>query len=109
MPTVDVSIMGREFRLSCESEEEPALREAVAYVDARMRELRDSGSVVGVERIAMMVALDLAHTQLAGAQPETLNTPAAVGRRLQAMVDLIDETLAAPPSSPAAAVQLQIL
>lgn len=109
MPTVDVSIMGRDFRLSCETDEEPALRDAVAYVDARMRELRDAGRVVGVERIAMMVALDLALTQVTGAQPETLNTPAAVSRRLQAIVDTIDDALAATPSSPAAAVQLQIL
>ncbi len=109
MPTVDVSIMGREFRLSCEADEEAGLREAVTYVDARMRELRDSGQVVGVERIAMMVAVDLAINQVTGSRPEMLNTPAAVGRRLQAMVDQIDQSLVATPSSPAAAVQLQIL
>jgi cell division protein ZapA len=109
MPHVDVSIMGREFRLACEAEEEASLREAISYVDGRMRELRDSGKVVGVERVAMMVALDLAHSQLTGAGPATVNTPAATSRRLQAMVDLIDDALAASPSSPAAAVQLQIL
>jgi cell division protein ZapA len=109
MPTVDASIMGREFRLSCDADAEAGLREAVTYVDARMRELRDSGQVVGVERIAIMVAVDLAINQVTGTHPETLNTPAAVGRRLQAMVDQIDQALAATPSSPAAAVQLQIL
>ncbi|MBU3694117.1 MAG: cell division protein ZapA [Rhodocyclaceae bacterium] len=101
--------MGRDFRLACEAEHEAKLREAAAYVDGRMRELRDSGKVVGVERIAMMVALDLAHTHLTGSGPTSLNTPAATGRRLQAIVDLIDAALAASPSSPAAAVQLQIL
>lgn len=109
MPSVDVSIMGRDFRLACEADEEATLREAVAYVDARMRELRDAGKVVGVERIAMMVALDLAHNQITGAGAASVNTPAAVGRRLQAMVELIDQALAAQPSSPATAVQLQIL
>lgn len=104
-----MSIMGRDFRLACAEPDELQLREAVAYVDARMRELRDSGKVVGIERIAMLVALDLAHAQVVGAGADSLNTPAAVGRRLQAMVDVIDEALAAVPSSPAAAVQLQIL
>jgi len=109
VPSIDVSIMGRDFRLACEADEEATLREAVAYVDARMRELRDAGKLVGVERIAMMVALDLAHSQITGAGPASVNTPAAVGRRLQALADLIDQALAAQPSSPAAAVQLQIL
>ena len=109
MPSVDVSIMGRDFRLACEAEEEATLREAVTYVDARMRELRDAGKVVGVERIAMMVALDLAHSQITGACAASVNTPAAVGRRLRAMVELIDQALAVQPSSPATAVQLQIL
>jgi len=107
--SIDVSIMGRDFRLACEAEEEALLREAVSYVDARMRELRDAGKVVGVERIAMMVALDLAHSQLSGSGPTSVHTPVAIGRRLQALVDLVDEALAATPSSPAAAVQLQIL
>jgi cell division protein ZapA len=109
VPHLDVSIMGRDFRLACEADEESTLREAVAYVDARMRDLRDAGKVVGVERIAMMVALDLAHGQVTGAGAASVNTPAAIGRRLQAMADLIDQALAAQPSSPAAAVQLQIL
>lgn len=109
MPSIDVLIMGRDFRLACEAEEETSLREAIAYVDARMRELRDTGKVVGVERIAMMVALDLAHSQLKGSDPTSVHMPAAIGKRLRALVERADEVLAAAPSSPAAAVQLQIL
>lgn len=109
MAHIDIVLMGRDFRLSCEADEEATLREAVAYVDARMRELRDGGKVVGVERIAMLVALDLAHGQLTAAGLAPVSTPASVGRRLQALVDLIDQSLAVSDSSPATAVQLQIL
>lgn len=61
---VDVSIMGREFRVSCTDEEYEALMSAVSYLDRKMREIRDSGKVIGVERIAIMAALNIAHELL---------------------------------------------
>lgn len=61
---VDVSIMGREFRVSCTDDEYEALMSAVAYLDKKMREIRDSGKVIGVERIAIMAALNIAHELL---------------------------------------------
>jgi len=61
---VDVSIMGREFRVSCSDEEYDALMTAVSYLDRKMREIRDSGKVIGVERIAIMAALNIAHELL---------------------------------------------
>jgi cell division protein ZapA len=61
---VDVSIMGREFRVSCTDDEYDALMSAVSYLDRKMREIRDSGKVIGVERIAIMAALNIAHELL---------------------------------------------
>ena len=61
---VDVSIMGREFRVSCTDDEYEALMSAVSYLDRKMREIRDSGKVIGVERIAIMAALNIAHELL---------------------------------------------
>ena len=58
---VDVNIMGREFKVSCAEDEREGLMTAVSYLDKKMREIRDSGKVVGVERIAVMAALNLAH------------------------------------------------
>ncbi|HSM97510.1 MAG TPA: cell division protein ZapA, partial [Gallionella sp.] len=43
---VDVSIMGREFRVSCTDDEYEALMSAVTYLDRKMREIRDSGKVI---------------------------------------------------------------
>ena len=55
---VDVNIMGREFTVSCTDEERPGLINAVNFLDKKMRDIRDSGKIIGVERIAIMTALN---------------------------------------------------
>jgi cell division protein ZapA len=62
--TLDVSIMGREYRGACPPEQERDLLDAVVYLDRKMREIREQGKVVGVERIAVMAALNIAHELL---------------------------------------------
>lgn len=90
---LDVTILGREFRIACPEEERQGLLDAVAYLDRKMREIKDSGKVVGVERIAVMAALNIAH--------ELLTTRIGGGfdmgdlkRRMSGMQAVIDEALA---------------
>ena len=61
---MDVTIMGREFRVTCPDEERKGLLEAVTYLDKKMREIKDSGKIVGSERIAIMAALNITHELL---------------------------------------------
>ena len=61
---IDVAIMGREFRVACPEDEQEELLAAVSFLDRKMREIRDSGKVIGVERIAIMAALNIAHELL---------------------------------------------
>ncbi len=88
---VDVKIMGREFTISCTEDEREGLLSAVSYLNKKMSEISDSGKVIGVERIAIMAALNLSH--------ELLNTKSGnvdvgdVKRRLNAMQDSIDAHL----------------
>jgi len=90
---VDVNIMGRDFTVSCTDEERPGLINAVNFLDKKMRDIRDSGKVIGVERIAIMTALNLSH--------ELLNSKSGnvdVGdfkRRITQMQDKIDKACAA--------------
>jgi cell division protein ZapA len=90
--SVDVQIMGREFTVSCTDDERQGLLDAVNYLDKKMRDIRDSGKVVGVERIAIMAALNLSH--------EVLNTKSGdidIGdykRRINAMQNQIDDVIA---------------
>ncbi len=90
---VDVSIMGREFTVSCTDEERQGLLNAVNYLDKKMNDIRDSGKVVGVERIAIMAALNLSHEVL-----NTKNGDVDIGdfkRRINVMQSQIDEALIA--------------
>lgn len=90
---VDVNIMGREFTVSCTDEERPGLINAVNFLDKKMRDIRDSGKIIGVERIAIMTALNLSH--------ELLNSKSGnvdVGdfkRRITQMQDDIDKACTA--------------
>jgi cell division protein ZapA len=62
--TVEVSLLGRTYRVACEEGERESLLQAVAYLDAKMNEIRKAGKVVGAERIAVMAALNVAHELL---------------------------------------------
>lgn len=61
--------MGREFRISCPEDEREGLLAAVSYLDRKMREIRDTGKVIGLERIAIMAALNITHDYLAALPP----------------------------------------
>ncbi|HEX9172882.1 MAG TPA: cell division protein ZapA [Telluria sp.] len=67
---LDVSIMGQPYRLACKEGEERTLREAVAYLDGKMSNLRDSGKVKGNDRIAVMAALSVAAEFLSVKAPQ---------------------------------------
>ena len=89
---VDVNIMGREFKISCAEDEREGLMNAVSYLDKKMCEIRDSNKVVGVERIAVMAALNLAH-ELMTARSGGFDI-GDFKRRIVSMQEQIDETLA---------------
>lgn len=61
---LQINIMGREFRVACPEEEQKGLLEAVEYLNRKMQEIRAGGKVLGVERIAIMAALNIAHELL---------------------------------------------
>lgn len=89
---IDIVIMGREFRVACPENEREALAHAVKYLDTKMREIRDSGKVVGIERIAIMVALNVVHEHLTSGVPKGFDSD-QFKRRIQAMTASIDEAM----------------
>lgn len=66
--TVTVSILDKDYQVACPPEQERALIDAARHLDKQMRAVRDSGKVIGLERIAVMVALNTTY--------ELLNSPA---------------------------------
>lgn len=90
--SIDVSIMGREFTVACTDEERAGLLEAVNYLDKKMHDIRDTGKVVGIDRIAIMAALNMSHELL-----HTKTGDVDIGdykRRISAMQNQIDEAMA---------------
>ena len=61
---LNVHILDKEFLVACPGDEEVSLRTSAQYLDKKMREIRDSGKVVGIERIAVMAALNITHDLL---------------------------------------------
>ena len=90
--TLDVSILDREFRVACPEDERAELLETVAYLDKKMREVRDTGKVATLERIAIMAALNITHELLT----TRLGTGFDMGefkRRINSMQAAIEATL----------------
>jgi len=110
MVTLDVALLGREYKVACKDGERAELQDAVAFLDRRMREIRDAGKVAGADRIAVMAALNIAHellrtrAQSGAAKVEPAKAHAAIDdtaarRRIEAMQSAIDEALAGFESS----------
>jgi cell division protein ZapA len=66
--TLSVHILGKDYQVACPEEEQDALLRAASELDRRMRVIRQSGNVIGVERIAVMAALNLSNEVLTGQQ-----------------------------------------
>jgi cell division protein ZapA len=62
---VSVRILEKEYQVACPPEERAALLDAAELLNGKMREIRDSGNVMGVDRIAVMAALNMANELLA--------------------------------------------
>ena len=62
--TVSVKILDKEYQVACPPEEVDALTASARYLDAQMSEIRDTGKVFGLDRIAVMAALNIANELL---------------------------------------------
>jgi cell division protein ZapA len=61
---VSVRILEKEYQVACLPEERSELLDSAEHLNTKMREIRDGGNVVGLDRIAVMAALNLAHELL---------------------------------------------
>lgn len=62
-----VRILDKDYQVNCPEGQEEALRQAAYYLDRKMRDIRQTGRVIGGERIAIMAGLNIAH-ELVGLQ-----------------------------------------
>ncbi|NBU24450.1 MAG: cell division protein ZapA [Gammaproteobacteria bacterium] len=90
---VSVRILDKEYLVACPFEERSALLDAAQHLDTRMREVRDTGKVVGIDRIAVIAALNLAN-ELLRVQSREKRAEAEAGGRVRALRERIDGALA---------------
>ena len=89
---VSVRILEKEYFVACPYEERSALLDSAEFLNARMREIRDSGKVVGLDRIAVMVALNLANELMQLRQREQKLETELAGR-VRTMRERVESTL----------------
>jgi cell division protein ZapA len=89
---VTIRILEKEYNVACPAEEKPALLASAELLNHKMREIRDSGKVVGLDRVAVMAALNLAN-ELIKAQGEDEELKNIVGLRIRAMREHLDSAL----------------
>jgi len=94
--TLDVTIMGRNYKVACTDEERESLLAAVSYLDGKMNEIKDAGRVASAERIAVMAALNMSHELLSarhGDGPVATFDIDSAKRKMILMQSMLDEVL----------------
>ncbi len=89
--TVSIDILDKNYQVACEPEQEAELKQAASDLDDQMRAIRSTGKVIGLERVAIMAALNLSHQVLvmkSGGEPED-----PMEDQLKAISSRIDEAL----------------
>jgi cell division protein ZapA len=92
MAQVSVRILEKEYQFACPASERNDLLNAAEFLNAKMRQIRDSGKVVGLDRISVMAALNLANELLKGRSHEEL-MDSSLGLRLKSMRERVESAL----------------
>jgi cell division protein ZapA len=89
---ISVKILDKEYQFACPPEEKGDLLRSAEYLNARMKQIRDGGKVVGLDRIAVMAALNLAYDVLKGRNRDQA-LESNVGVNLKAMRERVESAL----------------
>jgi cell division protein ZapA len=89
---ISVDILDREYQFACEPGEREALRAAAVFLDERMREIKNAGRLMALERIAVMTALNLSDELLRLKKVEK-HRQENVDSRIRLLVNELDDAL----------------
>jgi len=93
---ITIHILDKEYLIACDEDERHDLQRSAEYLDKKMREIRDTGKIVGSDRIAVMAALNISHELLSqdGHQDnEVAKVDTNVGTRIRSIQEKIDDAL----------------
>jgi cell division protein ZapA len=92
MVRVSVRILEKEYQVACLPEERSELLDSAEYLNGKMREIRDGGNVVGLDRIAVMAALNITHELLkVRGRGEVVDTD--VGQKIRQLRERVETAL----------------
>jgi len=89
--TISVTLLDKDYQVACPPEEQEALFRAARTLDGRLRAIRDSGAIVGLERIAIMAALNLSYELQQNSQKASANGLSE--ELLQSLSDKVEQAL----------------
>jgi cell division protein ZapA len=91
LKTVQIRVLDKEYQVQCQAEEMEALQESARALDQRMQDIRKTGNVIGLERTAVMAALNLSHDLLRAEQ--NIVNDASSQKDLQRMNSKLDKAI----------------
>lgn len=91
MVRVSVRILEKEYQVACLPEERSELLDSAEFLNGKMRDIRDAGNIVGLDRIAVMAALNLAHELLKRNRSEAIDNE--VSERVREMRERVESAL----------------
>lgn len=89
---VSVHILDKEFLVTCPEDERDDLMASAELLNSKMREIRDSGKVVGLDRIAVIAALNMAN-ELLELRSRKQDVQQSVGARIRSLQEKIELAL----------------
>ena len=89
---ISVAILEHDYQFTCLPEERTALKEAAAFLDERMREVKGTGRLMALERVAVMTALNLSD-ELLKLQKNEKHRQDKVDSRIRLLADELDNAL----------------
>ena len=87
--TVSLHILDKEYRVSCSEDERVELETSARYLDAKMQGIKQSGRIVGLDRIAVMAGLNITHDLLSEGQKKT-GASLDINEKIRALQNKLD-------------------
>jgi cell division protein ZapA len=89
---VTVNILGKDYQIACAPDEQQKLMDAASHLDTTMHDIRENGKIFGIERIAVMAALNISN-ELLSLQESSSDTDQTCNESLARSNKKLDEAL----------------
>lgn len=91
--TVTVKILDKDYQVACPEDQEAELVVSAKYLDKQMRSIRETGKVIGLERIAVMAALNISYELLQASENSGAERPAPETSAVDSLNRKLDDAL----------------